>query len=85
MSLRLLWVIQQDPVSKADGWLERWLSGQEHTALEEELNSVPHTHTGHPSTAWNSTSRRSDVIFWPLQPVALMGTYMHTETHLHIT
>ena len=52
--------------------MPQWIRGL--TALPEVLSLVPSTHVGWLTTSCDSSSRRPDVLFWPLKAL----------THRHI-
>lgn len=53
-----------------------------HTALAEDLNMIPSTHVQKLMTASNSSSKESDILFWPPEVPILSCTspYRHTDT-----
>lgn len=66
--------------------IQSWRDGQElgaHAALGEDLTSVPSTHVRQVTTAWHSSSKRSDTPFWFLWVPALTRIHSHTQTHRH--
>lgn len=62
--------------------LEAWLrqSPRAFAVLAEDLDSVPKPHIGQLTTAYNSSSKGSNILFWLSY---VWYTYVHTLTHMH--